>query len=152
MSNSQVPAAATGLPIVTRRRALAGIAGLAAGSATAAPALAETPLDRLERLTAEMAEALVEWTEGQFMAVVYPANHSEFPSRVEFRNCHMPARQRRDYHLAQFKRAAEEMDPAIKDWRVVFGGSALNDYPILIAAFGFTDSHDVDGTYEQVAS
>lgn len=144
-------AAANGLP-VTRRRALAGLAGLAAGSAVASPALAETPLDRLERLTAEMAEALVEWTEGQFMAVVYPANHSEFPSRVEFRNCRLPARQRRDYHLAQFKRAAEEVDPAIADWQVTLDESGRNDCPILISAYRFTGSYDGDGTYEKVGS
>lgn len=42
MPNSPVRAAATGLPVVTRRRALTGFAGLAAGSAIASPALAET--------------------------------------------------------------------------------------------------------------
>lgn len=42
MPNSSVPAAANGLP-VTRRRTLIGLAGLAAGSAVATPALAETP-------------------------------------------------------------------------------------------------------------
>lgn len=42
MSSTPVPAADTGLP-VTRRRALTGLTGLAAGSAIASPALAETP-------------------------------------------------------------------------------------------------------------
>lgn len=42
MSNTPVPSVATDLP-VSRRRALTGLAGLAAGSAVAAPALAETP-------------------------------------------------------------------------------------------------------------
>lgn len=145
--SKQNRAAANGLP-VTRRRALTGLAGLAAGSAVASPALAETPMERLERLTNELAEALVEWTDGQFMAVVYPANHSEFPSCVEFRNCRLPAHQRRDYHLAQFKQAAEEADPAIADWHVTLDESGRNDCSILIAAYRFTGSYDGDGIYE----
>lgn len=66
---------------------IALLADHAAAAEAKLPPVDETPRDRVGRLSEELAEALLDWTGGQFKAVVYPANHERFPGRLMLIDC-----------------------------------------------------------------
>lgn len=60
----------------------------------------------------------------------------------------MTVQQRFDFHLAEFKKAAEELDPRIGDWLVRDHTSASEGCSILVSAFRTTGWYEGDGCYE----
>lgn len=134
----------------TRRTFLGGLAAasIPSGAAVAAiTAQAELASDRVARLGAELAEALDEYAGGKFHAIVQPSKRSGTP--VAFvSNRRQTAKERYAYHLAELKKAAEEMDPRIGFWRV----SPLDDddghCAVLISAFRVSGRYEGDGIYE----
>ena len=61
----------------------------------------------------------------------------------------MTAQQRFDFHLAEFKRAAEELDPMIGDWLQKGQPGDEGGCVILLSAFRRTGQYDGDGLYER---
>jgi hypothetical protein len=55
----------------------------------------------------------------------------------------MTAQERYDHHLAEFQKAAAELDPAINRWSVASRGNTLS-----VTAFRVTGRYDGDGFYE----
>lgn len=92
MPNTPVRAAAEGMPDVTRRNALvttgAGLMAALVGSlavtpakANAAPAIVpqELPVDRVNRIAWELADALNTYADGRFHAEIYPSLPHDYP-------------------------------------------------------------------------
>ncbi|MCO6391126.1 hypothetical protein GTW25_08805 [Aliihoeflea aestuarii] len=82
------------IPKVSRRGAISALAASLAlmseqarAAETKLPPTDEIPLDRIGRLSEELSQALVDWTGGQFKAVIYPANHLRHPSRLALIDC-----------------------------------------------------------------
>ncbi len=51
-----------------------GMKNMDTNSTEAVQAASELPVERINRLSRELSEALNEWMEGEFMAVILPAN------------------------------------------------------------------------------
>ncbi|QGA56889.1 hypothetical protein [Brucella sp. 2280] len=51
-----------------------GIKNMDTNSTEAVQAASELPVERINRLSRELSEALNEWMDGEFMAVILPAN------------------------------------------------------------------------------
>lgn len=62
---------------------------------------------------------------------------------------HMTAQERFDFHLAEFKRAAEELDPMIGDWLRKGQPGDEGGCVIFLSAFRRTGQYDGDGLYER---
>lgn len=60
----------------------------------------------------------------------------------------MTALARRDFHLAEFKRAAQELDPAIEHWHVVMAEDENRGCSLVVTAFRRTGRYMGDGVYE----
>lgn len=58
------------------------------------------------------------------------------------------ASERYEYHLAELKRAAEEIDPAIGSWHIVKGDDPELGCGLIITAHRVTGRYEGDGTYE----
>ena len=58
----------------------------------------------------------------------------------------MTAEQRRDFHLAEFKRACEEIDPMIGHWSRVYDDQDAGR--MSLHAFRVTGRYEGDGSYE----
>lgn len=101
----------------------------------------ESLTDRIERLTHELSDAMAEYSNGQFKAVVGPDDDVVFQNRRE-----KTAKERFDYHLAEFKRAAEELDPMIGNWHLATPEVAGE--PMCLYANRITGRYVGDGIYE----
>jgi|GEM_PF-6418405 len=106
MSNDIVPAAAEGMPN-------------------------EAICDRIQRLSEELAEALAEWANGQFSAVIYPANH---PSGIIFRNVGATPESRLTLASAAYQQCAREVDPTVTEWWS--WSAADDDNPLRFGLYG----------------
>ncbi|MDX3975798.1 hypothetical protein [Shinella sp.] len=104
---------------ITRRQAIAGL-GVAASTCTAFVAHgAELPIDRVERLSQELAEALNDWNGASFRAEVYPSSHpihstlykriTYSPSVFAAYNGMLPAADRFEHHLGMALYALAEL-------------------------------------------
>jgi hypothetical protein len=112
------------------------------GAAAVLPVAAiehETITDKLDRLTSELAEALAEYQGGKFQALIEPGRDGD----VTF--VRLAAKDRRAFHLAEFKRASEEMDPMIGHWSEWTDDHNGN---VELTAFKLTGRYEGDGIYE----
>lgn len=135
----------------TRRTFLGGLAAASIPSGAAVAAIsvhAELASDRVARLGAELAEALDEYAGGKFHAVVQPSKRSETP--VAFvSNRRQTADERYAFHLAELKKAAEEIDPRIGSWQITRAEDDSLGCSLVITAFRVTGRYDGDGIYEK---
>lgn len=69
------------------------------------------------------------------------------PVAVEAKS-EMPAQERFDFHLAELKKAALELDPRIGSWHVCLAEDEDLMCPIVISAHRVTGYYDGDGQYE----
>lgn len=136
----------------TRRQSF-GLLAAASVPPTAAVAVAvaathpETPSEKVARIGEELAHALNDYTGGKFHAVVYPSAQSDSP--VSFiSNNRLTAQTRFDHHLAQLKKAAEELDPGIGRWQTNTAWDGNFNCGVLITAFRVVGRYEGDGTYE----
>ena len=60
----------------------------------------------------------------------------------------MTAKERFDYHLAEFKKAAEELDPSIGKWNLRQTADPELGCCVLISAHRITGRYEGDGTYQ----
>lgn len=58
---------------------------------------------------------------------------------------HMSAEERRDFHLSEFKRACEELDPMIRHWTDMSRTDACGGGTV---SFRISGQYEGDGTYE----
>jgi len=63
----------------TRRSILKAASVIGASLLTTTADASETPLDRVNRLSEELAEALNNYADGRFHAVVYPSSYAKWP-------------------------------------------------------------------------
>ncbi|MCA0343865.1 MAG: hypothetical protein LCH99_29570 [Proteobacteria bacterium] len=137
---------------LTRRQSL-GLLAAASIPSTAVVAVAaaspdiETVSERVARIGGDLADALNDYTGGKFHAVVYPSSQTSMPvSFVSSRR--LSAQERFDYHLAELKKAAEELDPQIGYWSADRGTAEGLSLSVVITAFRVTGRYDGDGVYE----
>lgn len=113
----------------------------------AAAAIPESPSEKVARIGEELAHALNDYTGGKFHAVVYPS--AQYESPVSFiRNRRLTAQARFDYHLAELKKAAEELDPLIGYWSADRGTADGLSLGVVITASRVTGRYEGDGIYE----
>lgn len=106
------------MTIITRRAALGGIAAFsAAGAGVGAPAdAAGTAIDRIEKLAAELAQALDEFCGDQFKAEVYPTGHRRFPAQLRLLSAlEMSPEESVEHHLARAVDAASDLGGS-REW------------------------------------
>ena len=60
----------------------------------------------------------------------------------------LSAKERFDHHLAEFKKAAEELDPRIGSWNVYHSQDEDLNCPIVVSAHRVTGRYEGDGKYE----
>ena len=135
---------------LTRRQSLGLLAAVSipptAVVAAAAP-IPESPSEKVARIGEELAHALNDYTGGKFHAVVYPS--AQYESPVSFiSNRRLTAQARYDYHLAELKKAAEELDPQIGYWHANAAPAGDNTCSVIITAFRVTGRYEGDGIYE----
>jgi len=133
-------------PILTRRALLAGAGTAVASTALAVPYMhavraddAETITDKLDRLTSELSEVMAEYMGGRFQVVVEPGMDGD----VTF--VRIDAVERRAFHLAEYKRASEELDPMIRNWTDFNATDTCGGGSV---AFRITGQYIGDGIYE----
>lgn len=137
---------------LTRRQSL-GLLAAASIPSTAVVAVAaaspdiETASERVARIGGDLADALNDYTGGKFHAVVYPSSQTTMPvSFVSSRR--LSAQERFDHHLAELKKAAEELDPQIGYWHAKACPDGDFTCSVIITAFRVTGRYDGDGIYE----
>lgn len=64
----------------------------------------------------------------------------------------MPAKERFDHHLAELKKAAEDLDPRIGSWLVKHSPGDDLGCGLLISAFRVTGRYEGDGQYDASTS
>lgn len=60
----------------------------------------------------------------------------------------LSAKERFDHHLAEFRKAAEELDPRIGSWNVYRSQNEDLNCPIVVSAHRVTGRYEGDGKYE----
>jgi len=155
-------------PTLSSRRAfLKGAVPAVAATALAIPAVAvaaeaetEHPWITARRLARELSQALADIetnpvAPGSSVAVVFPKGHPHGIGFVDLDwylesfkgpTAGMTAEQRRDYHLAEFKKACEELDPMIGHWSELHRDE--DDGRLSLHAFRVTGRYEGDGIYE----
>lgn len=133
------------------RRQSLGLIAAASLPSTAVVAVAatstETPSEKVARLGEELAHALNDHAGGKFHAVVYPS--AQYESPVFFLSSRpLTAQQRFDHHLAELKKAAEELDPQIGYWHSAASPDGDYTCSVIITAFRVTGRYEGDGIYE----
>lgn len=136
---------------LTRRQSLGLLAAASIPSTVVAVAAAspdiETVSERVARIGGDLADALNDYTGGKFHAVVYPSSQTSMPvSFVSSRR--LSAQERFDHHLAELKKAAEELDPQIGYWQAKACPDGDFTCSVIITAFRVTGRYDGDGVYE----
>jgi protein involved in temperature-dependent protein secretion len=130
------------------RRALLATAGTAVASAAlTAPYVNAAHADedvtaRLERLTQELSAVLAEHEGGRYAITVEPGTDGD----VTF--VAMAAEERRAHHLAEFKRASQEVDPSISYWLDIAPAESTAGCGGGTVACRRTGQYAGDGTYE----
>lgn len=86
-----------------------------AGEAMPAEPTSELIVDRVQRLAEELQAALGEWANGQFSAVIYPADH---PCGIHYRAVGTTPERRLEYAREAYQMAAKAIDPTATEWWV----------------------------------
>ncbi|RWL47218.1 MAG: hypothetical protein EOR60_09655 [Mesorhizobium sp.] len=144
---------------MTRRAALGAIASVPAiAGAVAAPVLLEKeiPVQKVNRLAAELSEAMDEWMvdishpdyqRALWVAHVWPSSSGH---GIYFKNegdaVKPTPQQRLDAAIAELKAAAEALDPNIYQWNI--NTNEDKRCGLLVAAFRTTTKYEGDGWYE----
>jgi hypothetical protein len=134
MPKTSIQATAEGLPKLTRRVLLSATpAALAAASLPAIDATPEeVPVDRVNRLAAELAEALDEWQDGRWMARVMPESKGiGYPVMFESLTAQEDNSKRRTEHLNELLQLmnahAEAMDAYDKCEDVAWNDNSVRE-------------------------
>jgi hypothetical protein len=110
---------------ITRRALIAGspaiLAIAAAPSVARALEPAESISDKVDRLTLELSEALDEYLNGQFLALVAPAGAVSLHPKSQYRLVRVPkdAHHRLEAAAMEFQTAYENLHNDVEDWHVV---------------------------------
>lgn len=144
---------------ITRRKALGFLGAVAVPSsamvATAPAIAAETLQDRVSRLTTELHASIAEltgdaWRIDSQIDVGYVGVFKRLRPRSEPRpvkSARELAQERFDYHVAELRKAAEDLDPRIGSWNVCKGEDD-DRCALVITAHRITGRYCGDGTYE----
>lgn len=147
---------------ITRRAAFGAIASassslaLVTTAAATAPIEKEIPVQKVNRLAAELADAMDEWMvdishpdyqRALWVAHVWPSSTGR---GIYFRNegdaVQPTPQQRFDNALAELKAAAQALDPRIYDW--AYRANDTLNCGMVLAAFRTTTEYQGDGWYD----
>lgn len=126
---------------LTRRSMLGGMAAIATPSIAIASPCSENPVDRVERLSWELADALNAYQGGNFHAVVFPAQATEFAVTFVTNSPRIPSPEARlASAVKEVKSAAMAAMPNISSWTVEIDPTMRCS--LVIAGFVSKNSND----------